>query len=281
MFVAKTVAQITQKIAEEKKLGKKIAFVPTMGALHAGHLSLVKKAHEVADIVVVSLFVNKVQFNDIQDYEKYPRTLEADIARLEGENVDYVFAPDEKEIYPQKNLAFKIKVAKFVDCLCGATRLGHFDGVALVVTKLFNIINCDVAIFGEKDFQQALIIKKLVHDLNFKINIVTCEIAREESGLAMSSRNQRLSDIALKKAANIYKILCEIKSEVKNGGEIVEILQKKSIELLELGFEEVDYLEIRDEENLQLITNLNDAKSARIFIAAFLNGVRLIDNLKI
>jgi len=299
MFTAKTIPEIKQKLAEEKKLGKKIAFVPTMGALHRGHLSLVEKAREVADIVVVSLFVNKAQFNDLGDYQKYPRLLESDLAQLQSANVDYVFAPDEAEIYPQSdvasndisgnsydNFAFKIIVTKFVDCLCGAARPGHFDGVALIVAKLFNIINSDVAIFGEKDFQQVLVIKKLVRDLNFDVEILTHKIIREKNGLALSSRNQRLSEGLQDKASNIFRILSEIKSEVKNSDnqgqeKIKNILQKKSAELLALGFEKIDYLEIRDEENLQLLCNENSTKNLRIFIAVYLGGVRLIDNLKI
>lgn len=302
MQTAKTISEIRQKLAAEKKLGKKIAFVPTMGALHRGHLALVERAREVADVVVVSLFVNKAQFNDLADYQKYPRVLEADLAQLEGCGVDYVFAPDDVEIYPEEsfsvvssapansakistansnNLAFKIVVTKFVDCLCGAARAGHFDGVALVVSKLFNIIKPDIAIFGEKDFQQVLVIKKLVHDLNFNVEILTHEIVREKNGLALSSRNQRLSEALQEKASSIFRILSEIKSAVKNGEDIKNILQKKSAELLALGFEKIDYLEIRDEENLQLFYNENSAKNLRIFIAVYLGGVRLIDNLKI
>ncbi len=288
MFTAKTISQIRQKLVEEKKLGKKIIFVPTMGALHRGHFALMKKAREVGDVVVVSLFVNRAQFNDLEDYKKYPRELERDLAQLEACGVDYVFAPNEEEIYSHE-FAFKIAVTKFVDCLCGATRTGHFDGVALVVTKLFNIIDPDIAIFGEKDFQQALVIKKLVRDLNFQIEILTHKIVRETNGLALSSRNERLSEALQIKATNIFRILSEIKSEINNlpsnavpQDEIVQyILQKKSIELLEMGFEEIDYLEIRDEENLQLTYDTNSGKNLRIFIAVYLGGVRLIDNLKI
>lgn len=281
MFTAKTITQITQKLAEEKKLGKTIAFVPTMGALHRGHIALVARAKQEADIVVVSLFVNRTQFNDVEDYQKYPRTIEQDLAMLEACNVDYIFAPSEEEIYPNNDFAFKIIVTKFVDCLCGYSRAGHFDGVALVLTKLFNIINPDVAIFGEKDFQQVLVIKKLVRDLNFKVKILTHQIVREESGLALSSRNKRLDEASQIKAANIFKILSEIKSEVLRGENIEDILQKKSIKLLEMGFEEIDYLEIRDEENLQLVADIKSIKNLRIFIAVYLQGIRLIDNLKI
>lgn len=281
MFTAKTIAQIRQKLAEEKKLGKKIVFVPTMGALHRGHIALINRACQEGDIVVASLFVNRTQFNDVEDYQKYPRTIESDIAKLEACGVDYVFAPSEEEIYPDNDFAFKIVVTKFVDCLCGYTRTSHFDGVALVVTKLFNIINPDVAIFGEKDFQQALVIKKLVRDLNFTVKILTHEIVRGKDGLALSSRNQRLDEANQIKASNIFRVLTEIKSEIKNADDFQDILQKKSIELLEMGFEEIDYLEIRDEENLQLVTNAKTAKNLRIFIAVYLQGVRLIDNLKI
>ena len=281
MFTAKTIAQITQKLAEEKKLGKIIAFVPTMGALHRGHIALVAQAKQEADIVVVSLFVNRTQFNDVEDYQKYPRTIEEDVAKLEACGVDYVFVPSEEEIYPNSDFAFKIIVTKFVDCLCGYTRVGHFEGVALVVTKLFNIINPDIAIFGEKDFQQALVIKKLVRDLNFTVKILTHEIVREKDGLALSSRNQRLDEARKIKAANIFRVLSEIKSEIKVGVDIGDILQKKSIKLLEMGFEGVDYLEIRDEENLQLVTDIKSTKNLRIFIAVYLQGVRLVDNLKI
>lgn len=280
MKTLNTITEMRAEITAQKKLQKKIAFVPTMGALHRGHLELVKKAREVADIVVVSIFVNKTQFNDANDYAKYPRQLESDALQLQKIGVDFLFAPDEKEIYPQDS-AIKIHVTKFADCLCGSTRPGHFDGVSLIVSKLFNIIEPHFAIFGEKDFQQVLIIKKLVRDLNFNLQIITCDIIRENSGLAMSSRNQRLSEDDKIKAANIYKILNEIKSEITEGKNISEIIAKKIKKFLEIGFEKIDYLEIRNEENLQLLQNFSDTKNVRIFIAIYLNGVRLIDNLKI
>ena len=275
------ISQIVAELEGQRLKGKKIAFVPTMGALHSGHLELVKKAREIADIVVVSVFVNKAQFNDAGDYVKYPRQLEQDLQMLEKIGVNYVFAPSAEEIY-SKDLAFKITVTKFVDCLCGATRPGHFDGVALIVSKLFNIINPHVALFGQKDFQQVLVIKKLVRDFNFKVEIIACETVREKSGLAMSSRNQRLNKANKIKAAEIFKTLNEIKNEVKNNPQDTKnILQKKRDQLLKSGFEKIDYLEIRDEENLQLLQNFDSSKNWRIFIALYLQQVRLIDNLKL
>jgi pantoate--beta-alanine ligase len=167
-----------------------------------------------------------------------------------------------------------------VDCLCGATRPGHFDGVVLIVSKLFNIVKPDLALFGEKDFQQLQIIRKLVSDLNFDVEILPCEIKREASGLAMSSRNQRLSQAGLEKASQLFIILNEIKNQLKNGEEnLPKILQEKSQKLLASGFEKIDYLEIRQEKNLKLVEKFAENFPARIFVAAYIEGVRLIDNL--
>lgn len=271
MFTAKTVLEIRNFLKKEKAQNKKIAFVPTMGALHDGHLALVKKAQEVAEIVVVSIFVNRAQFNDLNDFEKYPRQFAADLEKLKNCGVDYVFLPSDEEIFAP-DFSFKILPTRLVDSLCAATRPGHFDGVALIVSKLFNIVKPDFAIFGEKDFQQVLLIKRLVRDLNFDVEILTCETLREKSGLAMSSRNQRLNEANKIKAANIFRILSEIKKDPK-------ILPQKREELLKIGFEKIDYLEIRDEENLNLVTDFSQKIPARIFIAVYLDGLRLIDNL--
>ena len=273
MLIAKTIFEVRNFV--KKFPDKKIALVPTMGALHCGHLALVKKACELAEIVVVSIFVNRTQFNDLSDYEKYPRQVERDIGFLRDSGTACVFIPDENEMFAH-DFSFKIFPTRLTDCLCGAMRPAHFDGVALIVSKLFNIVKPDFAIFGEKDFQQLLIIKRLVRDLNFGTEIISCEILREKSGLAMSSRNQRLSDAHKIMAANIFRILSEIKCDRDP-----KILSQKQRELLEIGFEKIDYLEIRDEENLNLITDYNCQIPARIFIAVYLGGVRLIDNLHI
>ena len=279
----RVITKISEIKSELKNFSdKKIAFVPTMGALHDGHLALVDKARQLADIVVVSIFVNKTQFNDLRDYEKYPRQNEDDLNKLKNCAVDFVFLPDEKEIFGD-DFAFKILPTKMTDCLCGSARPGHFDGVALIVTKLFNIIKPQIAIFGQKDFQQLQIIKKLVIDLNLDVEIFSHEIVRQESGLAMSSRNQRLEEVSQTKAANLFRILSEIRnSVVKNPQNMTDILQKKHQELLEIGFEKVDYLEIREEKNLKLVTDVTSCRAAmRIFIAVYLGEIRLIDNMPI
>jgi len=252
-----------------------------MGALHDGHLALVKKAKEMAQTTVVSIFVNKAQFNDASDYEKYPRQLEIDLEKLKSVGANFVFAPEFEEVFPE-DFAFKVTPIALVDCLCGSVREGHFNGVSLIVSKLFNIIKPDIAIFGQKDFQQLQVIKKLARDLNFDIEIFAHETQREKSGLAMSSRNQRLVMASRIKAANIFRILSEIKNEIKiPGNNLAEVLQKKSHELLNMGFDKIDYLEIRQEENLKLVEKFDEAVISRIFIAVYLDEIRLIDNLRL
>ena len=260
-------------VNDNKKLNKTIAFVPTMGSLHDGHVALIENAKKYADIVIVNIFVNKAQFNDLKDYELYPQNLENDLKILSNTSADAVFAPSNLEIYDE-NFSFKIVPTSMVDCLCAKDRVGHFDGVALIIAKLFNIINPNYAFFGEKDFQQLAIIKKLVKDLNFNIEILSVETVREPSGLALSSRNQRLSADNKIKASMIYKVLNEIKINPK-------IIEEKKRELLENGFEKIDYLEIRNEDNLKLNMDFISQKKRRIFIAFYLGGVRLIDNLSL
>lgn len=273
MLVIKSIPSIKEVIKKEKNNSKKIAFVPTMGALHDGHLSLITQAKKYADIVIVSIFINKLQFNDIKDFENYPRQIDLDLEKLKKTKADYIFIPPQEEIF-KNNLSFKIVPTKIHKCLCGNFREGHFEGMAIIITKFFNLIKPDFALFGEKDFQQLLIVKKLVEDLNFDITIIGCETIRESSGLAMSSRNNRLSNNSKTKASNIFRILCEIKNNPF-------LIEAKKEELLKIGFEKIDYLEIRDENNLELITNFNSNFYGRIFIAVFLDGIRLIDNLPI
>ena len=267
------ISDIRNFVNDNKKINKTIAFVPTMGSLHEGHVALIENAKKYADIVIVNIFVNKAQFNDLQDYQLYPQNLENDFKILINTSADAVFAPSNLEIYDE-NFSFKIVPISMVDCLCAKDRVGHFDGVALIITKLFNIINPNYAFFGEKDFQQLAIIKKLVKDLNFNVEILSVETVREPSGLALSSRNQRLSADNKIKASMIYKVLNEIKINPK-------IIEEKKRELLENGFEKIDYLEIRNEDNLKLNMDLISPKKRRIFIAVYLEGVRLIDNISL
>jgi len=273
MNIIKNIADVKKFVGDCKSKNLKIALVPTMGALHIGHLSLVKHAQTIADIVIVSIFVNKLQFNDQNDFAKYPRNYDADILLLKNHGVNAVFLPSDEELYPNK-LNFKIIPENFVDCLCGKYRDGHFAGVCMVVGKLFNIVTPDIAVFGLKDYQQYLIIKKLVDDLNFNIEIIGLETFRYESGLAFSSRNELLSPSAKIKAGLIYKAL----QEIKNNPDLIE---DKKIELLKNGFEKIDYFEIRNSQNLQIENPRKVTEKYRIFIALYLEGVRLIDNIEL
>ncbi|GDX35966.1 pantothenate synthetase [Alphaproteobacteria bacterium] len=277
MKVIEKINEIKERLLIHNNNQESIILVPTMGALHDGHLTLVKEAKKIAKIVVVSIFVNKAQFNNFEDFEKYPRNLIKDIEALKDCGINYIFAPSHQEIFQEQN-NFEVNVLGIADCLCGRYRPKHFNGVALIISKLFNIIKPNHAIFGMKDFQQLLIIKKLVNDFNFSVKIHGFETVRNNQGLALSSRNQRLNNHQLLIASNIFRILNEIKNNFRNNK---NILMEKKQELLAIGFDKVEYLEIRDENNLQLIENFQTNQQARIFIAVYLQGVRLIDNLAI
>lgn len=282
MKIYNKISDIRSELKTLKLNGKSIAFVPTMGFLHSGHLSLVKEAKRLCDIVVVSIFVNQKQFNNEDDFANYPKNLDADIAKLKAQNVDMLFCPNAQEIYPNSNL-INFEIDKLASNLCGAYRKGHFQGVALIVSKLFNIINPNIAIFGEKDFQQLQIIRRLVLDLNFDIEILGFPTLREESGLALSSRNARLQGDEILKSANIFYIMNLMKDEIlqqKNGDFLDKIIEKYRGELLKF-FDKIDYLEICDEENLSIIKQFDANIKARIFVAVYVGKVRLIDNLKI
>jgi pantoate--beta-alanine ligase len=256
-----------------------VGFVPTMGALHEGHLSLIKKAKESCDLVVVSIFVNQKQFNNPDDYKFYPKTLEQDISKIKN-NADILFCPRSEEIYPD-NFSTKILVANITDNLCGKTRAGHFDGVALIVTKLFNIIKPTKAFFGEKDFQQLQLTRRLVRDLDIDVEIVGCETMRQKDGLAMSSRNLRLDKKGQEIAPQIYKNLCLAKKQILDGNKIDLVLKDTANNLVECGFDKIDYLQVCDEENLNFITNFDCKLKSRLFIAIYVGNIRLIDNVKL
>ena len=266
---------ISRKLRRENKT---VGFVATMGALHAGHFSLVKAARAQCDIVVVSIFVNPTQFNDKKDLEKYPRDLTADAARLADFDVDYVYAPEHDEVYPP-GFSTYVYVEDLTESLEGASRPGHFRGVATVVTILFNTIRPDFAYFGQKDAQQLAIIKRLARDLGFEMEIVEMPTVREESGLALSSRNALLSDEERDKAAVIFRALKEAKTAYKNGErnalKITEIVQKV------IGEEppaKIDYIAVVDRETLQPVEKVGD-RETMIAVAVFIDSVRLIDNV--
>lgn len=268
-------ASIARKLRREAKV---VGFVPTMGALHEGHLALVKECRHACDVVIVSIFVNPAQFNDHTDLEKYPRDLTADAAVLAEYDVDYVYAPENDEIYPP-GFATYVNVEGLTDTLEGESRPGHFRGVTTVVTILFNTIRPDKAFFGQKDAQQVAVIKRMTLDLGFETEIVVHRTVREESGLALSSRNSLLSDENRQEAAVIIEALREAKAAFKKGernaADLTQIVQKR-LETEPLA--SVDYVGIVDLETLQPIDKIGDEETL-IVVAVNFAGVRLIDNV--
>jgi pantoate--beta-alanine ligase len=273
-----TITALRAQIKTWRDQNQTIAFVPTMGNLHQGHFSLVKKAAELADKVVVSIFVNPLQFDDKTDLAAYPRTIETDIQILNSVTCNILFTPTIDDIYPQGMFPHtKVTVPNMDDKLCGFMRPGHFDGVATVVTKLLNIVQADIAVFGEKDYQQLLLIKTLVRNLNLPVDIVGCPTHREQSGLAMSSRNQSLTTQQLQQAPALYQVLLSIKHEIEQGNQDFTALQHHAVsKLLALGFEP-EYVDIRREDDLEFAKPGNN--ELRILAAARLGRTRLIDNI--
>lgn len=277
MEIISTREEIATKINQFKYQGKTVGFVPTMGALHQGHLSLVKASKQENGITVASIFVNPTQFNNQTDLERYPGNLEQDALLLEKHGCDFIFAPGVDEMYPEEdNRSFDF--GNLDRTMEGSFRPGHFAGVAKIVTKLFDCIPANNAYFGEKDFQQLAIIRYVVKKFNYPINIVACPTIREENGLAMSSRNLLLSEKARQRAAIIFETMQQVK---KNAREMpFTRLKQEAIEKLNnAGHLEVEYLEIADENTLEPLQDWQ--KGARVFVAAHLDGVRLIDNLSI
>jgi pantoate--beta-alanine ligase len=260
-----------------------IALVPTMGALHEGHLALVRKAKELAPRVAVSIFVNPAQFGPNEDLDAYPRRLEADSALLESEGVDLLWAPAADEIYPP-GFATKVSVAGVSESLCGAARPGHFDGVATVVLKLFNEVEPDIAVFGEKDWQQLAVIRRMARDLDLTHpraeHVVGVPTVREADGLAMSSRNAYLSPEQREKAASLPRAMKFAIARIEAGEPVLDGLDGLEAALLSSGFDSIDYTEVADAESLALVKELGSAP-ARLFVAARIGGTRLIDNMPI
>ena len=276
-----TINEVRAEVKKWRAEGLKVGLVPTMGALHEGHLSLIKKAKAECDRVVVSVFVNPIQFGPSEDFDKYPRTLDEDMELCKGEGVEVVFAPSAREMYGDCRLSndFLTYVCPpyfYVDKLCGKSRVGHFDGVCTVVMKLFNIVQPDCAFFGQKDAQQVIIIKKMVEDLNIPIEIVQCLIVREESGLALSSRNKYLSEEGKKDALVLSQILNNIKACYKRGITNIEALKETAYSYL-TEKHDLEYLEILNKKTLEEDKDANNESIA--LIACRVDGVRLIDNI--
>ena len=276
--IIRTIEAIRARVAELKKNNKTVCLVPTMGGLHEGHLSLITKAREVADHVVVSIFINPKQFNNPDDLETYPSNEEDDLASITKEGADVAFIPSVREMYPEE-FATDVKVTAGIDILCDAHRPGHFGGVATVVTKLFLQVGADYACFGEKDYQQLFIIKRLVADLNIPIKIVPAPTVREKDGLAMSSRNQRLSRADRNIAPQLHQAMQSVKDNIHSGLKIKQACETAWKILETEGHFKVEYLEVRCGEKMVLMDE--PGSSCRLFAAAWLGGVRLIDNIRI
>ena len=277
MEVAETIKSVRRLVKAARSKGNKIGLVPTMGALHIGHICLIEKAVKGSDFVVVSIFVNPTQFGPAEDFEKYPRSFENDLEICRKAGVDIVFAPSPQEMYKKENLTW-VNVEKLTEPLCGRSRPRHFRGVITVCAKLFNIVEPDVAYFGQKDAQQAIVIKRMVADLNMPLEIVVCPAVREPDGLAVSSRNKYLSEQQRKDATCIYKSLKKCESLVEAGttdsktiiGEMKQILnQVSSIE--------IEYISIVDAESLQELERI--AGKALAAVAVKIGSARLIDNI--
>ncbi|RWD49586.1 MAG: pantoate--beta-alanine ligase [Mesorhizobium sp.] len=276
--IVTTVARLREIVAAWRRDSARIAVVPTMGALHEGHLSLVRAALERADRVIVTLFVNPKQFNSQADLAAYPRTEDEDAAKLAPLGAHLLYAPDGFEMYPD-GFATTVAVNGVSEELCGAFRPGHFQGVATVVTKLFLQTGAGLAFFGEKDFQQLHVVRRLARDLDIPIEVVACPTVREADGLAMSSRNLRLSSQQRQAAPKLAEILFETAERLATGLAAEDVLAEARQAILSAGYREVEYLELRAEDDLSLLEEAG--RPARLLVAAWLGDIRLIDNVTI
>jgi|CXWL01.1.fsa_nt_gi pantoate--beta-alanine ligase len=276
MIIAHDFETLQKALLDLAQNGKRVALVPTMGALHAGHASLITHAREIADAVVVSIFVNPTQFAPNEDLERYPRTLDADVKIAQAAGAEIIYAPSAEDMYPE-GFSSKISAGEISTILCGKFRAGHFDGVATVVTKLLLRVMPHVAVFGMKDYQQLCVIERVVEDLDIPIEIVPAPTVREEDGLALSSRNRYLSEEERATAPLLYKTLTQVAKEMKYSG-VADALAKGIADLTAHGFK-VEYLELCDSTSLAPLPEL--AEDARLLVAAWLGKTRLIDNIAV
>jgi pantoate--beta-alanine ligase len=270
-----TIQSLNAALSPARLARKTIGFVPTMGNLHQGHLNLVREAKKLCDVVVVSIFVNPIQFGPNEDFDNYPRTLEADSQLLAEVGCDVLFAPSVQQMYGDLPRRTAVVVGEITEVLCGRSRAGHFDGVATVVTKLFHIVQPDTAFFGQKDWQQLAVIRQMTRDLSFPIDIVGVPIARAEDGLALSSRNGYLTDLQRKVAPKIYQSLTDAEKALRKKTPLAEVLASMEANLTKAGFE-IDYVEALTPE-LEAVNAFD--QDIVLFIAAKLGTTRLIDNL--
>ncbi|MBB6414036.1 pantoate--beta-alanine ligase [Mesorhizobium sangaii] len=275
--IVRTVAELRAVVAGWRRSDASVAVVPTMGALHDGHLSLVRAALQKAERVIVTLFVNPKQFNSAADLAAYPRTENQDAAKLAPLGAQLLYVPDAEEMYPP-GFATTVSVSGVREGLCGAFRPGHFDGVATVVAKLFLQTGADFAFFGEKDFQQLQLVRRVVQDLDIPITVVPCPTVREADGLALSSRNARLSPAERAIAPNLALVLIETAERLARGSPVLPTLAEARAAILAAGFRDIEYLELRGETDLQPMTSLD--RPARLLAASWLGETRLIDNVR-
>jgi len=277
MQILKTIAEVRQWVQECRRAGEAIHFVPTMGYFHEGHLSLMRRAKADGGRVIVSLFVNPLQFGPQEDFERYPRDFERDRAMAESVGVDAMFVPEASEMYPP-DFQTQVRVQRLSQPLCGRSRPGHFEGVATVVLKLFHIVTPDRAYFGEKDYQQLRIIQQLVRDLNLTVEIVPCPIVREPDGLAMSSRNVYLTPEERAAATVLYRSLQWAQEQVAQGMRDAHVLREQvQAQIAASPYARIDYVEIVDAETLEPLEVID--RPARIAVAAYFGKARLIDNM--
>lgn len=280
MKVCKTIKEIREEVKKAKYEGKSVGIVPTMGYLHEGHLSLIRKAREENDLVVVSIFVNPTQFGIGEDLENYPRDLIRDSKLIENEKADLIFAPSVDEMYPNGYKTYVEVEGNITKKLCGKSREGHFKGVTSVVSKLFNIVTPDRAYFGQKDAQQVAVIKKMVEDLNFDISIIPCPIVREEDGLALSSRNTYLIDKDRQEATILSKSLFKAKEMIANGERNTSIIRNFIINNINtVEYAKIDYVEIVDAKTLDDIDEIKG--NILIALAVKIGKPRLLDNIRL
>lgn len=278
MEIVKTIEDVREKVRAAKAAGRRVGFVPTMGYLHEGHLSLVRRSAEESDYQVMSIFVNPMQFNNPQDLDSYPIDLDRDYALAEETGVDLVFVPDVGEMYGERKAYVDIET--LADHLCGSARPGHFRGVLTVVAKLFNIVQPDVAVFGQKDIQQAVSLEKMVDDLNFPLTMIIAPTIREDSGLAMSSRNKRLTDDERERAVVISRSLKKAEEMLKKGERSWKAIRSEMESIIESGKpDSIDYISAVDYHDLQPLETFSGR--AVIAVAAFYGAARLIDNMVI
>ncbi len=276
--IVRTVADLRARVAPWKSAGEAVGVVPTMGALHDGHLSLARRARAECGRVVATIFVNPMQFNNPEDLAKYPRSEAGDAALLATVPVDLIFAPAVEEVFPE-GFGTTVTVAGVADPLEGRLRPGHFEGVATVVTKLFGMSRADRGYFGQKDWQQLQVVQKLVRDLNVPIRIVGCETIRDPDGLALSSRNVRLTPKGRRKAPVLYAALTAAVADIRAGQPDRMAIREAAQAMRAAGFERVEYIELRDAETL--MPSDNPGKPRRMLAAAWIDGVRLIDNIPV